>query len=162
MAVTVFIPEIKKKKADRRYSAYIHGKVVGKYYEKGVGSLFRVEGTAVIFYAFSNYRRAIVFSEDEDKYGELPLLQLHIPLVKQKVMLLYSAERRRFDILKHIVYRTEREFGERIFGWGPGFWLRVISLLDNYKPSVRRSAAKASNIRMVARAYERRHKNESD
>jgi len=159
MAVTVFIPE---KRKDRHYTAYIHGKVVGKYYEKGEGSLFRIEGTAVIFYAYSNYRRAAVFAEVSEKSKEVPLLELNIPLVKQKVRLLYSAERRRFDLLKHLLYRTEKEFGTEIFGWGMDFWLRVISLLDDYRPRKRRSAATARNIRRLANKYRRKHKYEGD
>ena len=146
MAVTVFIPEKRKRKG---FSAYIHGKVVVKYYEKNTGSLFRIEGTAVIFYAYSNYRRAAVFTEAEGTNPALPLLEGNIPLVKQKVKILYSAERRRFDLLKFFLYRTEKEFGEEIFSYPTAFWLRAISLLDDYRPAKRQSAANARKIRRL-------------
>lgn len=154
MAVTVFIPE---KKKGSPYSAYVHGRVVGKYYEKDCGSLIRVEGTAAIFYAYSNYRRAVVFTETnpDGKSDGLPLLEGHIPLVKQGVRVLYTAESRRFDLLKHLLYRSEREFGKEMFGWETGFWLRVISLLDDYRPAKRRSAATSRNIRRLAARYKR-------
>ncbi len=143
MAVTVFIPQ---KKKDSIYSAYIHGKVVNKYYEKDVGSLFRIEGTAVIFYTYSNYRRAYIFTEKEMNRDKLPLLEGNIPLVKQKIQLIYSAEGRRFDSLKFFIYRTHKEYGEEIFNYSMDFWLRVAALLDNYNPSRRNTKANKRNV----------------
>lgn len=153
MSVTVFIPQKNKRSV---YSAYIHGKVVSKYYEEDVGSLFAIEGTAVIFYSYSNYRRAYIFCEKEHNSRELPFFEGNIPLVKQKVNILYCAERRKVDLLKFLLYRTEKEYGQKIFEYEPEFWLKVSCLLDKYYPKKRQSAANRRNIERLIRMYERK------
>ena len=156
MAVTVFIPQKNKKSS---YSAYIHGKVVGKYYEKDIGSLFRIEGTAVIFYAYSNYRRAYIFCEKNVNEKNIPLLEGNIPLVKQKVQIIYCAERRRFDLLKFMMYRTVKEYGEEIFSYSPEFWIKAASLLDTYNSKKRQSKATKRNIALLIKQYKFKKEN---
>jgi len=148
MPVTIKIPEDKE-----AYSLFINGRVIGKYTEMGLGTLLRIQGTAVAFYSYSKHRRAYIFCECSEPDLETPALEGNIPLVKQKVRVLYEARGRKIDLLKFLCWRLEKKYGDEVYTWGVRYWIRISSIIDS---SVQK-AGKKSPASRVAECFTERY-----
>ena len=69
------------------YSLFINSKIKNKIFLEEYGTLIEFEGTALLFYSYSNHRRAYVIATEED--SEIPLLKGKLPVANKDVMILY-------------------------------------------------------------------------
>lgn len=151
MPVTIKIPE-----KDSDYSLYICGKVIGKYYEKGKGTLLSIEGVAAAFYSYSRYRRAYVFCEKELLDDKTPLMDGNLPLIKQRVGIIYFAEGRRIDVLKNLCHNINELFGTDAYSYSVDYWLRATALVDKVSMFKGEDGRTERRIRLLTQKYKKR------
>lgn len=113
------------------YSVYVNCKIINKIFLEEYGTLIEFEGTGVIFYYYSNHRRAYVITEIKNK---IPLLYGNLPLVREKVTIIYEARGRRIDLLKFALYNLEKEYGSKFYELPVPFWLCFTAYIDSCKP----------------------------
>ena len=110
------------------YSIYVNAKITDKVFLEEYGTLIEFEGTAVIFYSYSNHRRVYVMTEMENP--GLPLLKGKLPMVKDEMTIIYEARSRRIDLIKFTLYNLEKKFGSDIYLLPITYWLTITSLID--------------------------------
>lgn len=110
------------------YSIYVNGKITDKVFLEEYGTLIEFEGTAVIFYSYSNHRRVYVMTEMENP--GLPLLKGKLPMVKDEMTIIYEGRSRHIDLMKFTLYNLEKKFGSDIYLLPISYWLDLSSLVD--------------------------------
>lgn len=110
------------------YSIYVNAKITDKVFLEDYGTLIEFEGTAVVFYSYSNHRRGYVITE-MDNPG-IPLLRGKIPMVKDEMLIIYEARSRRIDLMKFTLHNLEKRFGSDIYLLPVTYWLALSSLVD--------------------------------
>jgi len=103
------------------YSLFINSKIKNKIFLEEYGTLIEFEGTALLFYSYSNHRRAYVIATEED--SRIPLLRGNLPLVKNNVTILYEAKSRKVDLLKFAIHNLEKMYGEIIYSFPTSYWI---------------------------------------
>ncbi len=144
------------------YSLFINSKIKNKLFVEEYGTLIEFEGIALLFYSYSNHRRAYVITTEED--SRIPLLKGNLPLVKKDVMILYEAKSRKVDLLKFAIYNLEKMYGEIIYSFPTSYWLLICSLIDSYNNKHTSTAKTKRNLKLLTNRYIKRnqYKNESN
>lgn len=141
------------------YSLYVNSKIIDKTFIKEYGTILEFEGTGFLFYSYSNHRRAYVVTEQ--KVNNIPLLKGYLPLIKNKVTVIYEARSRKIDLLKFAIYNLEKMYGKEIYSFPISYWLLVTSLIDSYNPKTSTQKTKR-NLKLLTEKYLRRSKNENN
>lgn len=141
-----------------RYSLYVNSKIINNVFFEGDGTILEFEKTAVLFYSYSNHRRAYVITELNNNY--IPLLKGNLPLVKENVTIIYEARGRKVDILKFGIYNLEQMYGDKIYNFSISYWLLVTSLLDSYNKNSSTNKTKR-NLKLLTEKYLRRKAREN-
>lgn len=109
---------------------YVYTDVETKEYIEGLGTyLYPTESAkiAVLMYKYPKYRRAYVIG--------IPSLhgsKLNLPYIEGSYDILYSAFGRRVDLLKYALYNLRRLYGDTVFTYSEGYWMRLCSLLNHF------------------------------
>ena len=120
------------------YSLFINSKIKNKIFLEEYGTLIEFEGTALLFYSYSNHRRAYVIATEED--SEIPLLKGKLPLVKYDVMILYEAKSRKVDL----------------YSFPSSYWILTCSLIDSYNKHTSTAKTKR-NLKLLTDRYIKRN-----
>lgn len=136
------------------YSLFINSKIKNKIFLEEYGTLIEFEGTALLFYSYSNHRRAYVIATEED--SEIPLLKGKLPLVKYDVMILYEAKSRKVDLLKFAIHNLEKMYGEKIYSFPSSYWILTCSLIDSYNKHTSTAKTKR-NLKLLTDRYIKRN-----
>lgn len=148
MSVLVKIPLSKND-----YSVYVRSKIVNKIFVEEYGTVLEFEGSALIFYAYSNHRRLYIVTE-LDNPG-IPLLKGKLPLVRESVTVIYEARSRKIDLFKYAIYNLEKEFGTIIYSFPITYWLLVASVIDCSTKKTKKEK-RIRNLRLLTNKYMKR------
>ena len=136
------------------YSLFINSKIKNKIFVEEYGTLIEFEGTALLFYSYSNHRRAYVIATEED--SRIPLLRGNLPLVKDNVTILYEAKSRKVDLLKFSIHNLEKMYGEKIYSFPTSYWILVCSLIDSYNKHTSTTKTRR-NLKLLTDRYIKRN-----
>lgn len=150
MAITCKLPD---KKLKEEYSVYISGNVKFKHTDPELGTLIIISGTGIAFYSASNSRRAIIFTELDNKDYGIPLIEGNIPYIKQKVRILYKAKGRKVDLLKFLVYNLEKEYSTLPYSLSVFYWLHLASYIDSIIPQKNKSSSTKRQMKLITQKY---------
>lgn len=143
--MTIFIP----KKGTTLYNMYASTQVNEKYYsDEAEGSFLETEGIAVIFYKYPHKRRAYVINLHKNNSV---INGTKLPGIKESVDIIYTAQGRKFDLLKRMIYNMEKKYGKKIYTIKDSFWCRAVSLIEKFNG--KESAATTENIERLIRPY---------
>lgn len=133
MSVTVMVPF-----KNKDLSVYVYGEVLNKQMIDGMGSIFHLSGTGIIFYTMSNSRRAYIFQDIEKDDFSIPTLEGNIPCIKEKVRILYKATGRKFDLLKFFAYKVDHEYHGKPYSYNINYWIAISNYIQlNKKTNLR-------------------------
>lgn len=129
------------------FSLYVKGKIKELYKDEKLGTLIKCEGCGIAFYSASNSRRAIVFSEINEK-PLFPCYEGNIPYFKEKVRVIYKGTGRKIELLKFMCYNLEKKYGMQIYELGSIYWLTLSSYIDSMEKP-KNKLKKYSNKRFI-------------
>lgn len=150
MSLTVKLPDNKTKE---EYSLFVSTKITYKKTFADLGTLIICEGCGIAFYSASNSRRAVVFTEIKEKDPKFPVLEGKLPYIKQPVRIIYKARGRKVDLLKFMIYNLEKKYGNRIYGMGDIYWLKLSSFIDSIKKKSKRKGSYRREVFMITEQF---------
>lgn len=133
------------------YTLYAHGYKIEVPYldekEEYYHFTFQHGTVLVLFYHFTDFRRAFVVTTWDDK---MQVDGIMLPGVNEKLCLIYEAKGRRFDILKRTIYNLTKDDEFSIFKYDLSFWYRLCFLIQSCQ-------GKSSDIKLLCDKYKLEH-----
>lgn len=153
--MTVKIPLDKEK-----YSLFVYGKLKAKYFFEDEGTLLILENNSfgVAFYDFSRYRRAYVFCDANVQTKDISVYEGNLPLVKDKVKIIYTAEGRKIDLLKFMCSNIEQYLSDDVCLYSINYWIKLISLIDSYGTRKGMTGKTKRNLILLTEKYVKERK----
>lgn len=142
------------------YSLFVQSDITNKTFYEEYGTLIEFEGTACLFYSYSNHRRAYVVTEKIN--SQIPLLKGTLPLVKDEITIIYEARARKIDLLKFALYNLEKTYGKKIFTLPISYWVILTSLIDSYNKNTTTQKTKRNIIAITDKYIKRLNRNENN
>lgn len=135
------------------YSLFVNSKIKNKMFLEEYGTLIEFEGIALLFYSYSNHRRAYIVAEEDN--STIPLLKGKLPLVKKDVTVIYEARARKVDLLKFAIHNLEKNYGDNIYSFPISYWVLISSLIDSYNKHTTTHKTKR-NLKLLTDKYLKR------
>ena len=135
------------------YSLFVNSKIKNKMFVEEYGTLIEFEGIALVFYSYSNHRRAYIVAEEDS--NTIPLMRGKLPLVKNNVTVIYEARARKVDLLKFAIHNLEKMYGDDIYSFPISYWILISSLIDSYNQHISTHKTKR-NLKLITDKFLKR------